>query len=231
MNVVLGEDYMVLAIFIGVKVSIFYFSNLYYRMWRYIAVAELAGYFASAFSAAVILGFILFFKDKGNLYSRYFLMVDFLLTFTGTIFSRLVYRWLMEMFYKSRESQKKVLIYGAGDSGYLLIKELLQNRKHELSPVGWIDDDHSKHNMYLYGYKVFGGFEEVIKICEKTQASMILISSKEIDGSYEKRLNEVLIGKDITVGRFSVNLTFNNEEIPYQKSRLKDNNILIEPSY
>ena len=59
------------------------------------------------------------------------------------------------------------MIYGAGDSGYLLIKEILQNHRHELRPVGWIDDDESKHNMYLYGYKIFGGKEQLIDICKK----------------------------------------------------------------
>ena len=209
MGLHIDEDYVVLGAFICVKVSVFYFSNLYYRMLRYIAIIELAGYFGSALASTVILGVILFLKDRSGDYPFYFLMIDFLLTFTGMLFSRMVYRWLIELVNKSRQFQKKVIIYGAGDSGYLLIRELLQNRAHELEPIGWIDDDPSKHNMYLYGFKIYGGEEQLLKICKDTNAEIILISSNTIDNAMEERLRSLLAPHDIELGRFSMNLYFN----------------------
>ncbi|EDM37294.1 hypothetical protein PBAL39_09131 [Pedobacter sp. BAL39] len=62
------------------------------------------------------------------------------------------------------------MIYGAGDCGYLLVKELLQNHRHELRPIGWIDD--SKHNMYLYGYKIYGGKDQLLAICKKMKPDL-----------------------------------------------------------
>ncbi len=101
-----------------------------------------------------------------------------------------------------------MIIYGAGDSGYLLVKELLQNRKYGLSPVGWIDDDETKQNMFLYGFKIYGGEEQLVSACEKAKATVVLISTKEIDESKERMLSEKLALNNIQVGRFNVNLYY-----------------------
>lgn len=205
----LVNDYVVLATFICVKVSLLYVSNLYYRMWRYMEVLEVAGYFIFISIATLILVGILFIKGKTGIYTPYFFMFDFLLTFTGIIFSRLFYRWLNDVISRSRNSEKKVMIYGAGDSGYLLIKEILQNHRHEMRPVGWIDDDESKHNMYLYGYKIYGGKEQLLDICDKIKPDIVLISTNAIDKDNEATIKDMLSIQHIGTGRFSLSIHYN----------------------
>jgi UDP-GlcNAc:undecaprenyl-phosphate GlcNAc-1-phosphate transferase len=210
MRIELDDNYIVLGLFICVKVSVFYFSNLYNRLVRYIAVIELSGYFAATSLATIILGGILFFKGKIDEYPLYFLMVDFLLTLTGMLLSRFAYRWLKEIIDKSRQCQKKVIIYGAGDRGYLLVKELLQNQNYELKPIGWIDDDQSKHNMYLYGFKVHGGSDRLVEICKATGAEVVLISANSIDPDRENYLRMILADENIELGRFAMDICFNS---------------------
>ncbi len=205
----LVDDYVVLAAFICVKISLLYVSNLYYRMWRYMEVLEVAGYFIFISIATLILVGILFIKGKNVVYTPYFFMFDFLLTFTGIIFSRLFYRWLSETINRSRSSEKRVMIYGAGDSGYLLIKEILQNHRHEMRPVGWIDDDESKHNMYLYGYKIYGGKEQLLDICKKIKPHVVLISTDAIDQENEDLIKDILAVENIETGRFSLSIRYN----------------------
>jgi UDP-GlcNAc:undecaprenyl-phosphate GlcNAc-1-phosphate transferase len=112
------------------------------------------------------------------------------------------------MISRNRYSEKKVIIYGAGDSGYLLIKELLQNHRHELRPVGWLDDDESKHNMYLYGYKIFGGRENLADVCRKVKPDMVLISTCFIDEENEKAIKALLDEQEITLGRFALTFSY-----------------------
>ena len=203
------NEEVILATFICVKISVFYISNLYYRLWRYMEVLEVAGYFVFACVASIILAVILFVKGKADVYHSYFYMIDFLLTFTGVVFSRLFYRWMSELISRNRASEKKVIIYGAGDSGYLLIKELLQNHRHELRPIGWIDDDTAKHNMFLYGYKIYGGKNELLNICQKIKPDMVLISTKAIDQQSEDALKLQLAAQNIGLGRFNLSLNYN----------------------
>ena len=207
MHIDVESDYIILATFICVKISMFYITNLYYRMWRYMEVLEAAGYFITIALSTLALVTIMFYKGKTG-YNIYFFLIDFLITYVGVMFTRLFYRWLSDLINRNRHVEKKVLIYGAGDSGYLLIKELLQNHRHELRPVGWIDDDETKHNMYLHGYKIYSGKESLIAICRKLKVDMVLISTKSIDAECEKEIREILDTENIGLGRFSLTLTY-----------------------
>ena len=203
------NDYVVLATFICVKISLFYITNLYYRMWRYMEVIEAAGYFVIIALSTLILIVVLFLKGKADTYEPYFFMVDFLLTYLGIVFTRLFYRWVGEVINRNRYAHKKVIIYGAGDSGYLLIKELLQNHRHELRPVGWIDDDESKHNMFLYGYKIYGGKDQLLEVCKKLKPELVLISTDAIAVAEEGEMKIMLDTLNIGIGRFTLTLSYN----------------------
>jgi len=204
----LDSDYIVLATFICVKISLFYITNLYYRMWRYMEVLEAAGYFITIALSTITLVAILLVKGKTETFSVFFFLIDFLLTYIGVMFTRLFYRWVSDLINRNRHVEKKVLIYGAGDSGYLLIKELLQNHRHELRPVGWIDDDDSKHNMFLHGYKIYGGKDSLAAVCNKIKPDMVLISTKSIDEESEDEIRALLDEQNIGLGRFSLSLTY-----------------------
>jgi UDP-GlcNAc:undecaprenyl-phosphate GlcNAc-1-phosphate transferase len=204
----LHNSYALLGLFICVKVSFFYISNLYSRMWRYMAVFEIGGYFISSVVSVAIIAIVLLISDKLELFSPYFLLIDFLLTFTGVIISRLAFRLMLDYINKSRQQKRRVIIYGAGDSGFLLVKELLQNHRYELSPIGWIDDDESKHNMLLYGFKILGGKSNLINACLKNKVDLVLISTKSIDLHRENSLKAELAAHNIELGRFSIQLSY-----------------------
>ena len=57
----------------------------------------------------------------------------------------------------SKHEGRRVLIYGAGDGGELLLRELRNNRELQLAPVGFLDDDPAKSGKVIHGLRVFGG--------------------------------------------------------------------------
>lgn len=209
----LTGEYSILAFFICTKILLFYLYNLYNRMWRYISMKELAGYIISLAMATVVIVLSLTVTNNYHLYNGYFFLTDFMLTFTGIIFSRLLYRWLREFFFVSKQRNRRALIYGAGDRGYLLIKELIQNAKYDLVAVGCIDDDISKHNMHINGLRIYGGSNSIEAVCAKTNAGFLIISTNQVTGEQEAALRERLADKNIVVARFSVNLVFGEPEL------------------
>lgn len=52
-----------------------------------------------------------------------------------------------------------MLIYGAGEGGELLIREILNNPNHRYAPVGFIDDDGRKKGKLIHGYRIFDSTE------------------------------------------------------------------------
>ena len=53
---------------------------------------------------------------------------------------RVCYRLYRRMLYKTTSNTEKAIIIGAGDAGYILVKELAQNNNFNVSVVGFIAD-------------------------------------------------------------------------------------------
>jgi UDP-GlcNAc:undecaprenyl-phosphate GlcNAc-1-phosphate transferase len=84
---------------------------------------------------------------------------------------------------------RRALIYGAGDAGELLLRELLNNRELQCSPVGFMDDDPKKRGKVIHGFPVFGGNGLLHQIVKQHNIQQVLISSPRIS---DDRINEIL---------------------------------------
>src|SRR5438105_15552147 len=88
----------------------------------------------------------------------------------------------------SRGKGRRVLIYGAGDAGELLLRELLNNRELSYAPVGFMDDAPKKQGKVIHGLSVFGGNGLVSNIVSNHQIDQLLVSNPLIS---EQRLAEI----------------------------------------
>ena len=84
---------------------------------------------------------------------------------------------------------RRVLIYGAGDGGELLLRELRNNRELNLSPIGFLDDDPAKSGKVIHGLKVFGGNGDLARSCAQHEVHEVVISSLKMT---DERMQEVL---------------------------------------
>jgi UDP-GlcNAc:undecaprenyl-phosphate GlcNAc-1-phosphate transferase len=75
---------------------------------------------------------------------------------------------------------RRVLIYGAGDKGEFALREILNNQKLGLTPVGFIDDDVRKRKRRIQGYKVLGGRHDLAKMVKKHKVSEVIVASDKI---------------------------------------------------
>jgi UDP-GlcNAc:undecaprenyl-phosphate/decaprenyl-phosphate GlcNAc-1-phosphate transferase len=101
---------------------------------------------------------------------------------------------------------RRVLIYGAGDGGELLLRELLNNRGLKYSPVGFLDDDPAKNGKVIHGLKVYGGNGDLNSVCTQHNVDEVLISSSRMP---EERLKKILSfcgTQDIAVKRMRITI-------------------------
>jgi UDP-GlcNAc:undecaprenyl-phosphate GlcNAc-1-phosphate transferase len=87
------------------------------------------------------------------------------------------------------QNGRRVLIYGAGDGGELLLRELQNNRELQLSPVGFLDDDPGKSGKVLHGLRVFGGNGDIARLCEQQEVDEVVISSLKMT---PERIEEIV---------------------------------------
>jgi UDP-GlcNAc:undecaprenyl-phosphate GlcNAc-1-phosphate transferase len=84
----------------------------------------------------------------------------------------------------------RILIYGAGDAGELLLRELLNNNSWQYSPVGFMDDDPKKNGKVIHGLRVFGGNGSLRSICNEHKIDEVVISTSRIP---EERIDQIRV--------------------------------------
>ena len=178
---------------------VYFILKIYNNSWRFSGTSEYMSLVALS-STVAILSYILraFLKldTKSSLYFETWIIFTFLL-----IVSRfLMFLTRMKGITRKDMNLENVLIYGAGESGVLLVKESRINPNFPYSIIGFLDDNPNKKGGKVYGLKVLGGLEDVEKIVEKNDVSKIIISMPSVEQSkisnILKELNKL---KDVSV--------------------------------
>ncbi|WP_338944726.1 polysaccharide biosynthesis protein [Fusobacterium pseudoperiodonticum] len=189
-----------ILIYFNLSFCIIYFIlKIYNNSWRFSGTSEYMSLVALS-SSVTILSYIfrvfLRLDTKSSLYFETWIIFTFLL-----IVSRfLMFLTRMKGITRKDMNLENVLIYGAGESGVLLVKESRINPNFPYSIIGFLDDNPNKKGGKVYGLKVLGGLEDVEKIVEKNDVSKIIISMPSVEQSkisnILKELNKL---KDISV--------------------------------
>ena len=130
-----------------------------------------ASLMATLLSVAAVT-FIYRFKD----FSKGIFLIDWLFTTGLLLGTRGSFRILIDRVNRKTLKGEKVLIYGAGRGGEILLREILNNKRRNIIPIGFVDDDNIKIGKKLQGYPILGTFEDMEKILEKEKFTSLLVS-------------------------------------------------------
>ncbi|MCS6806079.1 MAG: hypothetical protein RMM98_13100 [Acidobacteriota bacterium] len=179
-----------LPLVIGVHILFFSVFGIYGGLWHFTGVGDLIQIaksvaVGSSVNAMVILAL---YQFRGP--SRAVLILTGLVLLLLVSASRLSFRLLPRLLgveSSKLNGGKPVLIYGAGNSGDLLIREILNNDEYDYAPVGFIEDDARKIGHFIHGLRIFDS-REVPKLVQKYDVREVLVSSSKIP---EARLDEL----------------------------------------
>ena len=179
-----------LPVLLFFKMAMFLVMGIYRGIWRYTSVDDLV-VFAKAValgSVASLLAILFAFRFEGV--SRTIFIVDAILLFMLLAGSRMAFRLFRRLLPTQVSSDGcRVLIYGAGDGGEMLLREMQNNRELQYAPVGFVDDDPKKKGKVIHGLRVFGGNGNLRAICEEQRVDEVLISSSRFTA---ERVAEIL---------------------------------------
>ena len=179
-----------LPVLVFVKMAVFLVMGVYRGIWRYTSVDDLV-----VFAKAVILGSIasvlaVLFAFRFEGVSRAVFVLDALVLLLVLAGSRMAFRLFRQLLpAPNARDGCRVLIYGAGDAGELLLRELLNNPRLQYAPVGFLDDDPKKKGKVIHGLRVFEGNGALRSVCKRQRVDEILISSSKFT---EERVKEIL---------------------------------------
>jgi UDP-GlcNAc:undecaprenyl-phosphate GlcNAc-1-phosphate transferase len=172
------------------KLMAFLVAGVYRGLWRYVTVSDLVVYVKGVVlgSALSVLALLLLFRFEG--FSRTVFVLDGLFLFLLVTSSRLAFRLLRNLLRVSPVVDgRRVLIFGAGDAGVLLLREMRNNPQLGCVPVGFGDDDPGKQGKVIQGLRVLGGNGSLQTICRQQRIEELFISSSRIP---VERVREIL---------------------------------------
>jgi UDP-GlcNAc:undecaprenyl-phosphate/decaprenyl-phosphate GlcNAc-1-phosphate transferase len=173
---------------VAIQILSFLIGGVYKGIWRYAGVGELARLAIAVFIGSTICGLAVLFFYKFHGPSRAVFILNGVLLFVFVGASRLSFRLIAALIagqIQPAPDARPVLIYGAGDRGEILIRELLNNPAYCYQPVGFIDDDARKTGRLLRGYRIFSS-DDLPGLISSHGVSEVLVSSLKVP---ESRLN------------------------------------------
>lgn len=179
-----------LPVLVFVKMAAFLVVGVYRGIWRYTSLDDLIVFAKAVVLSSVLSVLAILFAFRFEGFSRTIFIIDGILMFMFLAGSRMAFRLFRQMLPTSGASDgRRVLIYGAGDGGELLLRELQNNRSLKYAAVGFVDDDPAKYGKVMHGLKVYGGNGDLKAICRQHHVDEVLISSSRMT---DERLQEIL---------------------------------------
>ena len=178
-----------LPILIVLNLFSFLLVGVYRGIWRYTGIQDFVTFLKGIILGSVLSILALLLIYRFQYFSRKVFIVHATLLFMAIAGSRMAFRLFRQIMPAPISSDgRKVLIYGAGDGGEMILRELKNNPEWNYQPIGFVDDDPLKKDKVIHGLKVFGGNGSLQTICRQNEVQEILISFRIVS---PERLNEV----------------------------------------
>jgi FlaA1/EpsC-like NDP-sugar epimerase len=167
-----------------VKIIVFRIARLDRGLWRYVSVIDVVRVgVGNLIASSVACVLILAISTPG--FPRSLYAIDFLLCFLATSGLRFTVRLVQEATNRTLLRQANIrnaLIYGAGDSGTILLREIRNNPRLPYKVVGFVDDQKEKQGLRIAGIKVLGGGDDLKLLVKRFGIEIILVAIPSASG-------------------------------------------------
>ena len=199
----LNEHHIEIIEFVVISLVIytasFYLFGTNKSLWSYLGVNEIVNICFSVVLGDLVTSILYQYMLPDTFSNVRFAIFSPLLIIAGMMFIRMLYRALRE-----REagkyganSYKNTFIIGAGDAGYILLKELSKNNIFRANVVGLIDDN--RKNSVISGVSVVGTTYDMLNLIPKYDVEQVFLAIPSISAYNKNRILNVLKEANVTV--------------------------------
>jgi FlaA1/EpsC-like NDP-sugar epimerase len=171
-----------LPLVVAVELLFLHAFGLLRGWWRYAGMSDAQDICEASFSSAVFLYVLIELVLRVDGYPRSMLAINLVLTMLFVGGTRFVVRAYTEGAQRGA-AELNTLIVGAGRAGSTIAHELKRNSQLNLKPVGFVDDDPSKHGIRIQGLTVFGSSNGMSEILRRLNIRCVLIAIPSASGS------------------------------------------------
>jgi FlaA1/EpsC-like NDP-sugar epimerase len=167
---------------IVISLGVFYFARLYTSVWKYASVRELMNVVVGVFVANGLVMMYYFLVQVAV--SRSVLLIAMMIQVLGIGGLRLSYRFVRRVYHRGVhvfQEDKRVMIYGGGDAGEMVMKEYMNKPDLNARVVVVMDDDPLKWGGRIHNVPVFGGKAKLENAVERFHVDEIIVAIPSID--------------------------------------------------
>ena len=182
---------------IAIRMTVFAVFRLYAGLWRYVSVRDLLNIIGAVGTSSAMLYVVSRSVPALAGYPRSVIVIDSVLLVFALGALRLTRRIWREFYYAPEG--KRVLIYGAGDAGEMIVRDMRHNPFYGYEPIGFFDDDPAKRGRRIHGVKVLGGRTEIARIMADTRPEAVVIAMPRADAGTIRSVVHALEGYKIPI--------------------------------
>jgi FlaA1/EpsC-like NDP-sugar epimerase len=179
--------FSVLPFFIIVKIIFFAAFRLYKITWRYVGLNDLSTIVFALLIAQLTIVAIAYvplpeFTQSLTIrfagFPRSILVIDFFTTLLLISTLRIAKRVVLEVVREGARPREGMLtlIIGAGNTGEMVLRDIIKQRHSQYSPIGLLDDNLTKTDTYIHGIKVLGPSRHLADYVKKYNIQAIIIA-------------------------------------------------------
>ena len=158
----------------------FFVVGVYRGVWRYVSASDVTVYLKGIALGSVgsVLTLVYLYRFEG--YSRSIFIINAMALGILVVGSRISFRVIVDAAERRLNTRAAVLIFGAGDAGVVVVRELRNNPGYQFKPVGFVDDDPRKRGRRILGVSVVGPSEDLERLLGAYAPEALIISSQKI---------------------------------------------------
>jgi UDP-GlcNAc:undecaprenyl-phosphate/decaprenyl-phosphate GlcNAc-1-phosphate transferase len=195
-----------LPMVLGLKLASMYVSGLYRRSWETFGLRDLTAVVRGVGLGSVlsVIAVVYFYRLEG--FSRLVFILDFMLLSAAVVATRASFRTMSLVAATRSKRNRRVLVYGAGAFGQLLVREMRANPDWNMNPVAFIDDNPMKARRWIEGVPVRGALDELEEALNRYDVDEVVLSSPSINGHIEDRIRHVCAARQKRVRRLHMSI-------------------------
>ena len=194
-----------LPVILASQLIAFFVVGVYRGVWRHFGMMDslviARGVLFGTIGAQVFILYVYHYFA----YSRTVFAIYGVLLLMAATLARASFRIVGEFAQRQRQSGRRVVIYGAGDAGGLVIREVLSG-DGDVRILGFIDDDPRKAGIRVMGYSVLGGYSALSVLIRAAAVDAVVVSARTMPPERLNNLEVLCSTSGIHLARLRVGL-------------------------
>ena len=150
-------------------------SQLYKGLWRYTGIWDLRNVIGGVVASTVLFYITVHWLFGIRNYPLSIFIIDSLLLIFFMGGSRLARRLVSGV--RQTKEGRRLLIYGAGDAGEMIVRDIRNNSSfYGYQPIGFVDDDQKKVGRRIHGVQVLGTREDLPRVITVEKPDEVVIA-------------------------------------------------------